>query len=189
MPTPIIQTSRLIIRKAEPSEVDVEFYYKLWTNGDVMKNVGYPTGLRTSREKILDQIERNAPKNEYDALLLAVTRDSGEIVGECKLGKPNDEGTCYTDVKLLPDHWGNRYGVEIKQALVDYLFTNTECKEVEATPNVANIASQKMQEAVGAKRVGEEVYKFPPEMADYTCDVHHFTYILNRETWEAVRQK
>jgi RimJ/RimL family protein N-acetyltransferase len=54
---------------------------------------------------------------------------------------------------------------------------------VEATPNVDNIASIKMQEAVGAVRVGEAVYTFPESMQAYTVPVHHTIYRLYRSTW------
>jgi RimJ/RimL family protein N-acetyltransferase len=53
------------------------------------------------------------------------------------------------------------YGVEIKQALVDYLFTHTDCSAVEATPNVENKASIKMQEAVGGVCLGEATFQVP----------------------------
>ena len=89
-----------------------------------------------------------------------------------------------TDVKLLPDFWGHKYGVEIKRALVSHLFTHTDCIAVEATPNVENIASIKMQEAVGGVRIKEAVYQFPDHMRDYTTPVHHYVYRVERSTWE-----
>jgi RimJ/RimL family protein N-acetyltransferase len=77
--------------------------------------------------------------------------------------------------------------VEIKQALVDYLFTHTTCLAVEGTPNVANVASIKMQEAVGAVRVGEETHRFPESMAETTAPVHHYIYHVLRPDWERLR--
>jgi RimJ/RimL family protein N-acetyltransferase len=74
--------------------------------------------------------------------------------------------------------------VEIKRGLLDYLFTHTDCDAVQATPNVNNIASIKMQEAVGGERVGEEVYQFPESMRDFTTPVHHYIYRVYRRTWE-----
>lgn len=183
----IIETERLIIRKAEPTEADVQFYYSIWTNGEIMKNVGFPKGLKTSPEFIRERIESDAKRDQYNTLLLVRLKGSDTIVGECKLGPPDEEGIAGTDVKLHPDHWGNKYGIEIKQALVDYLFTNTVCIAVEATPNVANIASQKMQEAVGGKRIREEVCTPPAHLADVTCEFRLYIYHVTREDWEARR--
>lgn len=179
----IIETKRLIIRKAEPSEADIEMYYRLWTNPQVMINVGFPNGLKTSREKIANQIADQSP-SEYESLLVVVAKDTDAPIGECRLYRPDDKGVSSTDVKLLPDHWGNAYGVEVKRALLDYLFTHTDCVAVKADPNKSNIASQKMQEAVGGKRVGEAVHRFPEHMRDYTCDVHCYIYKVFRSDWE-----
>jgi hypothetical protein len=48
---------------------------------------------------------------------------------------------------------------------------------------VANIASIKMQEAVGAVRVGEDTFHFPEAKAAYTTPVHHYIYHVTRAIW------
>ena len=154
----VFETERLCVFVA--TEGDVELFYALWTDPRVMRNVGFPQGLPIAREMILDQLKGQAGR-VFDPRLLAQLHESGDPIGECKLGWPNDMGISSTDVKLLPTYWGNKYGVEIKQALVDYLFTHTDCSAVEATPNVENKASIKMQEAVGGVCVGEATFQVP----------------------------
>jgi RimJ/RimL family protein N-acetyltransferase len=68
--------------------------------------------------------------------------------------------------------------------LVVYLFAHTDCVAVQATPNVGNVASIRMQESVGGVRVGEQVYEFPESMRDYTTPVHHYIYRVYRKDWE-----
>jgi RimJ/RimL family protein N-acetyltransferase len=184
----VIETERLVIRKAESSEADIEMYYSLWTNPQVMTNVGFPYGLKITRDKIGERILQESP-SEYESLLVVVLKGASTPIGECRLYKPDEKGISSTDVKLLPDHWGNAYGVEVKRGLLDYLFTHTDCVAVKADPNKNNIASQKMQEAVGGKRVGEEVHRFPEHMRDYTCDVHSYIYMVSRGTWESRQTK
>nr|MBC8383867.1 GNAT family N-acetyltransferase [Candidatus Cloacimonadota bacterium] len=116
--------------------------------------------------------------------LLVIEKESGKPIGECKLGLPNEEGVAHTDVKLVPAFWGKGFGVEIKQGLVDYLFTHTNCKAIQASPNKSNIASQKMQEKVGAKRIREGVYNFPESMQPYTKPVEYYLYRIDRTDWE-----
>ena len=113
-----------------------------------------------------------------------IDKESNAPIGECKLGLPNEEGVAHTDVKLLPAFWGKGFGVEIKQGLVDYLFTHTSCNSIEASPNRSNIASQKMQEKVGAKRIREGTYHFPEHMRSFTKPVELFIYRLDRSEWE-----
>jgi RimJ/RimL family protein N-acetyltransferase len=180
----VFETPRLIIRTVQPA--DVAMYYELWTSPQVMTNVGFPQGLRITKEEIAAKIAEQG-ETEFGRLLVVTQKSSGEAMGECKMYLPNEEGIASTDVKLLPRFWGNKYGVEVKQGLVDYLFTHTDCTAVKADPNVKNIASIKMQEAVGGVRVGEVVHEFPEHMRDFTHTVHSFVYHVCRADWEKKR--
>ena len=185
----IIETKRLLVRLANSD--DVELVFKLWTHPDVMKFVGFPNGLRTSREEVLARIEacEQAP---FECLLIVELKETavstpistGISIGQCLMHNPNDESVAITDVKLLPEFWGNKYGVEVKQGLVDYLFEHTDCVAVEGSPNVENSASIKMQEAVGGVRIRESVYEFPESMRDFTTTVHSLIYHVTREVWQ-----
>lgn len=183
----VFQTRRLSVRKPTILDGDIDFFFKLWNNPEVMTLVGFPNGLDITRDQIRDPISK-ADDSEYDKKLLVRITDTGELIGECKLGTPDDGGVSMTDVKLLPEFWGCGYGTEIKQGLVDYLFTHTSCNTIRATPNQKNIASQKMQKAVGGKRVGEGIYHFPEKMQSYTIDVPYYVYEVSRADWEVVRQ-
>ena len=178
----IFETERLFIRAA--TEDDIDLYLALWTNPRVMTNVGFPQGLRTNRDKIRKQMQAQGD-SEFDRLLVVVLKATGQTLGECYMSHPNEEGVANTDVKLLPEFWGNKYGVEIKKGLLSHLFANTNCIAVEAGPNVANAASIKMQEAVGGKRIKEGVHEFPEAMRDYTAPVHYHLYRVERQNWIA----
>lgn len=116
----------------------------------------------------------------HDRLLAVVLTSTGDAIGECRMHHPDTEGIARTDIKLLPRFWGNRYGVEVKRALLSFLFAHTDCIAVEATPNVENTASIRMQEEVGGVRIGEGVYEFPVHMRGHTKTVHHYVYRVNR---------
>ena len=154
-----------------------------------MTNVGFPQGLRITREEIAANLEKQDPAQVFDRYLMVELQATGEVIGECKLGSPDAEGIAETDVKLFPQFWGHKYGVEIKRGLVDYLFRHTDCTAVQASPNVNNVASIRMQEAVGGVRVGEELYEFPAEMQDYTVPVHAYIYRVYRQDWLKTRNK
>ncbi len=49
---------------------------------------------------------------------------------------------------------------------------------------MGNIASIKMQEAVGGVRIGEDVYEFPESMREFTTPVHCYIYRVYRNAWE-----
>jgi RimJ/RimL family protein N-acetyltransferase len=178
----IFTTQRMIVRKALPTSEDTEMFFRLWTDGRVMANVGFPNGLRITRDEIRKRLESQRA-SEYDQLLVIQRQSDGQRLGECKLGMPNEQGIAETDIKLLPDHWGHSYGVEVKRGLLDYLFTHTDCRVVQASPNVNNIPSIRMQEAVGGVRVNEGVYEFPENMRAFTTPVHCYIYEVTRQTW------
>lgn len=96
------------------------------------------------------------------------------------MARPDKAGISITDIKLLPAYWRQGYGKELKRSLVDYLFTHTDCVAVQATPNKENIASIKMQEAVGGVRIGAGSTEFPPSMQAYTRPVHYYIYRVYR---------
>jgi RimJ/RimL family protein N-acetyltransferase len=151
-----------------------------------MENVGFPRGLPLTEEDVKRKL-LSRPDTDFDRLIALEITGTGEGIGECSLHHPDEEGVARTDVKLLPEHWGAGYGTEVKKALLDYLFTLTCCAAVEASPNVRNRASIKMQEAVGGVRTGEGVHGFPESMAHFTVPVRYFVYRVTRESWEASR--
>jgi RimJ/RimL family protein N-acetyltransferase len=180
---PVFETTRLWVRPAVPA--DAEMFAALWNNPHVMANVGFPHGLELSLVQITAQLAAGLEQNIHQRRLVVVHKNSGELIGECHLGQVDENGLAETDVKLLPEFWGHSYGVEIKQGLLDYLFTHTPCQVVQATPNVHNTASIRMQEAVG----GERVFEFPAHLQARTTPVHAYVYHVRRAVWAARKAK
>jgi ribosomal-protein-alanine N-acetyltransferase len=179
----VFETGRLLVRKASPDDSDL--ILSLWTDPRVMANVGFPQGLKTTRQEILSRIEQDTYElSPFDSLLVAELKSDWMVIGQCLMHLPDEDGIASTDIKLLPAYWGQKYGSEIKRGLVDYLFSNLDCLAVDATPNVENIASIRMQESVGAVRIGEAVHTFPESMDEYTQPVHHYIYRVYRAAWE-----
>jgi RimJ/RimL family protein N-acetyltransferase len=182
----LFETPRLCIRRAQPDEADTAFFLRLWNDPQVMRNVGFPYGLRLDAVQVRQALERGLQQGDerrLDACLVAVRKDTGQVIGECKLGTPDAQGLSETDIKLLPEFCGQGYGTEIKRGLLSYLFTRTECLVAQATPNIDNLASVRMQQAVGGRRVGASTYEFPPEMQSFTCPVHCHIYQVRRDDW------
>lgn len=177
---PVFETGRLLVRPATTDDTDL--FYDLWTDPRVMANVGFPRGLPITRDEIRARIAKQRGP-ESDRLLVVVLKADGRSVGECMMHRPDEKGVASTDVKLLPAFWGNGFGVEVKRGLLAHLFERTDCAAVEATPNVGNTASIRMQEAVGGVRVGEAVAEFPESMRGFTTPVRHYIYRVERCRW------
>ncbi len=132
----VLHTKRLTIRQA--TAADALLYYTLWTDPKVMTFVGFPQGLRITKEEIEQRIRTQEP-NLIGQRLVVMLKETDEAIGECTMHPPNEEAIASTDVKLLPAYWGHKYGVEIKRVLLSFLFTHTDCTAVQATPNTKNI--------------------------------------------------
>jgi RimJ/RimL family protein N-acetyltransferase len=150
-----------------------------------MAKVGFPQGLNITRQEVLSRIEQDGRElSPFDSLPVAELKSDSMTIGQCLMQLPDKDGIASTDIKLLPIYWGQRYGSEIKKGLVDYLFTNNDCLAVDATPNVINIASIRMQQSIGAVWIGEGVHTFPETMDEYIQPVHHYIYRVYRSKWE-----
>jgi len=178
----VFETERLEIRLARLQDAD--HFNRLWTNPRVMLQVGFPNGLKITLQEIQERLA-GAGESEFEHLLVVDLKSTGCSIGEAWMTSPDSERISLTDIKLLPEVWGNRYGIEIKRGLLDYLFTHTNCLAVDASPNVNNPASIKMQEAVGGIRIREETYTFPDSLQAYTTPVHCYIYRVDRLTWLA----
>jgi RimJ/RimL family protein N-acetyltransferase len=100
------------------------------------------------------------------------------------LGTPDSFGVCEPDIKLAPPFWERGYGRELWAALVDRLFLESSCAIVRGTPNIANMASIRMQESAGMRRVGGGTLEFPDSMKPFTEPVPYALYEITREEWE-----
>ncbi|HPQ39164.1 MAG TPA: GNAT family N-acetyltransferase [bacterium] len=176
-----LHTHRLTVAPALSH--DSEFIAALWNHPAVMTHVGFPDGLGVTPEDIQQRLREEKPSlMEY---LLAVRRkDTGTIIGQAMMHAPSRNGICETDIKLMPAFQGQGYGTEIKRALVDYLFTETSCRAVQASPNVTNIPSIRMQETVGAVRLGRGRCQFHPGMTVATHPVDYWLYRCYKNTPE-----
>jgi 2,3-diketo-5-methylthio-1-phosphopentane phosphatase len=75
----------------------------LWECGEVMKHVGYPSGVGWTRDQYEKQFEEMSKRD--DSVFLAIENDSGEFLGEAKISFPNEQGFCHHELKLLPRYW------------------------------------------------------------------------------------
>ena len=124
----IMKAKRLIIRSAVLEDVDLLF--ELWTAPSVIANVGYPQGLRLTEEQIRKSIIEQDRSRPFGRYLIVENKENKVSIGECNMKLPDENRISRTDVKLLPKYWSVKFGVEIKQALVDFLFDLSKSIEV-----------------------------------------------------------
>ena len=175
-----LQTSRLGIRRA--TDKDATFIHTLWTMPAVMQFVGFPQGLSIS----VAGIERGivtSPDSHFGSRLITTLLETGEQIGQCKIGAPDDDGICEPDIKLHPEYWGDGYGGELWGAMIDFAFISSSAIIVQGTPNRANTASVRMQLGSGMIQVDEGVFANHPSPHPGAVPVPYYKLQITREQW------
>lgn len=151
-----IETERTIIRL--PKTSDFNFLKEMWLNGEVMKYVGFPNGLKVSDEDINSWVN-NA--NENRMRLIVDDRETGQPIAETgwqkdtKYPYANGRKSASLDIKIVKPFWGRGYGTEILKALIDYIFQNTSLEVLFVDPNIENAGAIRLYEKLGFEKIGE----------------------------------
>lgn len=167
---------------------DADGLLALWTDGRVMRYVGFPNGTTVTREQVERGIARSYPVPGLSRgyYRLAVTsRETGEFMGEAAIGRVGPDGSTYPDIKLLPAFWGRGYGTEALGLVVDFTFTFTAATRAVLEPHVDNAAARKVYGRLGFRQVGEVKRVDPPGDPKGTAPVVCHEFVLTREEWLA----
>jgi hypothetical protein len=79
--------SKRITALSFPKSEAVDLFYALWTNSQVMQNVGFPHGLRLERHELEERHSKQS-ESEFDQLLVVELKATGQPIGECYLHVP-----------------------------------------------------------------------------------------------------
>ncbi|MGB3976420.1 MAG: GNAT family N-acetyltransferase [bacterium] len=169
-----IRASGLLIRPA--NSADIDHIVMLWNDPGVMKYVGYPEGLKITHDAVQKKLADPA-QTLLDRILMVEC--DGECIGQAVMHSPDSRGKSTTEIKLLPKWQAKGFGTKIKRLLLNYLFENTSCLYIEATPSLENGAGIRIQESVGAIRVGRGRFQAPSTCAAIPID--YWIYRVYRE--------
>jgi ribosomal-protein-alanine N-acetyltransferase len=137
----IFETSRLKVRKLTLS--DLIDYQAMQGDADVMK---YTTGNPLSPEESARDLAEimafyDAPENE--TWVWAATTKTGDFVGTCALFK-NELRESEIAYRLIVTSWGQGFGQELADGLIDYCLDDLALDSVVAHAEKENLASVKI---------------------------------------------
>lgn len=122
MPTTILETPRLLLRRFILSDLDDLFSF--YSDPDVIKYI--PDAPRTYEEtrEELEWFMEGHPKFPELGLWATLYRETGQFIGRCGLLPWSIDGQKEVEVAFAfsKAHWGQGMGTEVAQALVRYGF-------------------------------------------------------------------
>jgi len=136
----IFKTERLIIR--ELKEPDSDDFFDMMRNPNVMNPIPRKTMNRNESDSKLKELIALEKSTETKVWGL-IEKESTDFIGICGLLK-NSENENEIAYRLREKYWGNGYGTEIANGLIDFGFQRLNFDIVTADVNIANAKSVKI---------------------------------------------
>ncbi len=132
----IFQTKRLRVRKLNWTDLDA--FHELQSNAKVMKyTTGRPLSIAENTADLQFVIEKyEDPDNTF--WVWAVTQlKNTELIGTCAIVQ-NEQHEFEIGYRFIERFWGNGFGLEITEALIDYGLKNRNLPALVAYVDVNN---------------------------------------------------
>lgn len=175
-----LPTRRLVLRR--PTDADAAALTALANNTEVsrwLSRMPHPYARTDARAWIASV---NAPQASECAFVITLAA-TGEIVGACGCARMDECDLPQVGFWIGEPHWGNGYATEAAQAVIDHVFTATECAAIGAGCRVANVASRRVIEKCGMQYSGLDMVDSRFEGAV----VPIFAFRLTRRTWQSLK--
>jgi len=153
------ETEHLIIRKLDYA--DIPAWESFFINNNNLPFLGLNMDLDAkaqSKEWIELQLQRyNDNRFGHHAL---IHKKTNKLVGQCGLltQEIDNEKVVEIGYHILPEYWGQGYASEAAMKFRDYAFQNMICDSLVSIIHIDNIASQRVAEKNGMKKIKQTRY-------------------------------
>ena len=180
--TQVIKTMRLILRKLELA--DAEMMFRNWTSDNEVTRF-----LRWDSHKTIDDtinmIQNWIDNYQSDSTYYwGIYLKDGEMIGSIGITIAS-EYDCKAELgyKIGSRWWNQGYTSEAAQAVIDYMFENTDVERIDSYNAVNNSASSKVMEKVGMSNEGllRHYYRIRDGFQDCTL------YAIIRDEWKQTK--
>ncbi|MBO5073363.1 MAG: GNAT family N-acetyltransferase [Eubacterium sp.] len=177
--TKTIETTRLVMRRLELTDAEMMFHN--WTGDDKVTRF-----LRWNAHKTIgdttNMIQQWINNYQYDSTYYwGIYLKNGEMIGSIGVTITSEydfKGSL--GYKIGSRWWNQGYSSEAAEAVIDYMFRNTDIERMDAFASVENAASGKVMEKTGMRYEGllRHYYKIRDGFHDCTL------YGIIRDDWE-----
>ena len=150
-----ITTKRLILREYQESDWEAAHRYSKMEDILIYEAWG-PNDEKATQAFIARTIDERKQQPRTTFELCVTLKNTGKLIGGCgfRIEKDNPSKGNFGYI-IHPDFWNNGYATEAASGIIDYMVNNYGIKEIEATCDVLNLASQKVIQKCGLEKVKE----------------------------------
>lgn len=151
---PFIKTNRVILRQV--TEDDLLLLMAWWNDGEVMKHVGYPGGLKLTPRDMEDCWKRW--QDDPATIRMIVCLKDGTPVGETAFHDYHPD-IKETEIGLkicIRELWEQGLGTEVLKAMTDYAFCHLGVERILLNPSKTNARIIHVNEKCGYHTIGEK---------------------------------
>lgn len=155
-----IQHENLTIRQAEVS--DAKQLAAWWNDGAVMAHAGFPNGVGTTEEEVIQGLGKGS-------LVIEVNH---RLIGECNY-RDVDKGVAEIGIKICETDCQNRgLGRKILSLLIGWLFQNGYSKIILDT-NLKNTRAQHVYESLGFRKVRTNINAWKDQIGQLQSSIDY----------------
>jgi RimJ/RimL family protein N-acetyltransferase len=156
---PVLETNRLHLRPCRSE--DLERIHVLWTNDRVLHFLFDERVMsRDEARTFVDASCANFARYGY-GLWLVFARGTDQLLGFAGFLR-GEEADPWLIYGVHPEHWGAGYATEAARAVVVYAFDNLALEKIIADVDEPNVASVRVLEKLGLKRVNRAMVNGRP---------------------------
>jgi RimJ/RimL family protein N-acetyltransferase len=155
-----IQYGNLTIRQAEVT--DAKQLTSWWNDGAVMAHAGFPNGLGTTEEEVVEGLGNGR----------MVIEENDRLIGECNY-RNVENGVAEIGIKICETDCQNRgVGRKVLSMLIEGLFRNSYSKIILDT-NLMNTRAQHVYESLGFRKVRTNIDSWKDQLGRLQSSVDY----------------
>lgn len=155
-----IQYENLTLRQAEAA--DAKQLAAWWNDGAVMAHAGFPNGLGTTEEEVIEGLDSGR----------MIIEESDRLIGECNYRNLVD-GVAEIGIKICETDCQNRgVGRKVLSMMIGWLFSNGYSKIVLDT-NLTNTRAQHVYESLGFQKVQTNIDSWKDQLGRFQSSVDY----------------
>lgn len=160
-----LKNDNLVLRHA--TVYDVQILCDWWNDGKVMAHAGFPNGVHTDANKLIDKI-----KNETDISRRLIIEIESNRVGE--MSYRIEEGIAEIGIKICDFSYQEKgYGTKVLKMLIGYLFKEMKVKKIVLNTNLNNIRAQHVYEKIGFRKKAVRINSWKNQLGEFQSSVDY----------------